>query len=399
MGLFEPITHKEEIEETLARAQSIQEDSINRFNRAKKNAEDKLNNYGKTKFEVYNNYLSTFLSHFSAFKNVEMKQLSLSENQLVNLDPRQALIEMQEEVKYSKDMVKIGLASAGAGALAGIAAYGGLKAAGFFGSKLATSFAVKTVGAKAAVVAPFVFVPIMVVLGIGAAIKGKERLAEAKKQLEKARLEASKTDSYTIAFEAIDKGVSNYNSFVKSYSSKYRNIVKRIGEISNQYPRDEDGKINFDSLNEVDQRTLHLSWLMTQLLYGVLKQPLIDEHGYISTASQHTLTSFKNEIKNIELRYPNEVANFAKISKRAAYGWLVTCFVLFGISLFLSWYYYSQRSNLTAALLMLTNGVIAFPFSIFIKRMPIKFKVLLRIFRSVLCITGMLLIAYYGLKV
>lgn len=397
MGLFEPITHKEEIERTLSRAQSVQNDSIERFNRAKTDAENKLSKYGETKLKVYNDSLATFLVYFNSFKNVEMKQLSLAENQLINLDSGQALTLIKEDVQYTKDMIKIGLTAAGAGALTGIAAYGGLKAAGIVGAKFAGAAAAKTIGVKAAVVAPFVFVPVLIVFGIGAAIKGKERLAEAKKQLQQAELEASKTNSYTIVFQAISRGVSNYDSFVKSFNKKYQNIVKRVGEISKEHQKDVDGKIDFESLNEVDQKTLHLSWLMTQLIYGILKQPLIDGEGKISTESQDKLVEYKKEVKTIESKYRVKVSNHTWNPKKAARGWLVGCFVVFGTSLLLYLYYKYIKSQ-NAALLMLANSVVAFPFSIFIRKMPFKFKAFLRIFRFVLCLIALLLIVYYGTK-
>ena len=100
MGLLEPITHKDEIEDILSQAQRIQNNSINRFNSAKANAEKALDTYGKTKIEIYSGSISDFLDSFKTFKNVQMKELFLSENQLINVDSDQALVNIEENVKY-----------------------------------------------------------------------------------------------------------------------------------------------------------------------------------------------------------------------------------------------------------------------------------------------------------
>ena len=68
MGIFEPITHKTEIEEIYAEAESIQNDSIDRFNEAKENAELKLEEYGKQKVLVFGKRISTFCSRQKILK-------------------------------------------------------------------------------------------------------------------------------------------------------------------------------------------------------------------------------------------------------------------------------------------------------------------------------------------
>ena len=393
MGLFEGITHKEEIESILSQAQSIQNNSVERFNHAKSNAESKLQKYGETKLDVYNNSLTNFLSYFSVFKNVNMTKLSLSENQPINADISSSLIALKDDINYSKKL----MITAGTSLAISVAAYGGLKLLGGAGVKATGFVAAKVISTKAAMVAPLIFVPVFVALGIGAAIKGKARLAEANKILEQTKLEASKTDSYTIIYNAISRGARNYDSFVKSYNVKYRNIVSRVGEMSIVYPKDEDGKIDFDSLNEVDQRTLHLSWLMTQIIYGILKQPLIDENGRLCSGSENALLETKKKSIDLARQYPYEVTNILRNPNKTAKLWLIPCYITFGLSIILSMFFISKDMRTAGALLMV-NAMLCFPFSIFIRRMPPKIKTIIRIVRFAVCTLAFILICVFSGK-
>ncbi len=319
MGIFEPIIHKKEIEEIYSEAESIQNNSINRFNRAKEQAESKLEQYGKQKVMVFGNCISTFCSIFKAFKNVEVADLSNNTNSLIKTEGTQELALIEQSVDYSKDLLKIGLVSVGAGTLTTIAAFGGTKmiAGTAVGAKLAT-FAAKSTATKVAVVASFAFVPALVVFGIVAGIKGKERLAKAKSDLAKVRAEAKKTDIYSRVYEEIIEVLDSYSSFVSRFEVKYTKILDRIKEMTSTYSKDSNGKIDFESLREEDQKTLHLAWLMTQLYYGILKQPLINEEGKAMEESKSALVDANNAYTELKKKFPNEISKIAEEPKEVA---------------------------------------------------------------------------------
>ena len=388
MGIFEPITHKKEIEEIYSEAESIQNNSINRFNDAKQEAESKLEQYGKQKVLVFGNCISAFCSNFKVFKNVEVTELSNNTNSLIKTEGTQELALIEQSVDYSKDLLKIGLVSVGAGTLTTIAAFGGAKmiAGTAVGAKLAT-FAAKSVATKVAVAASFAFVPALIVFGVVTGIKSKERLAKAKSDLAKVRAEAKKTDMYSRVYEEIIEVLDSYSSFVSHFEVKYTKVLDRIKEVASVYSKDSNGKIDFESLSEVDQKTLHLGWLMTQLYYGVLKQPLINEEGKAMKESKTALVEANNAYIELKKKFPDEVSKIAEDPKEVARGLLIASFVLFGLFLSFSIYCFYE-GKIYCGLAFTGVTALSFPFSVFLKKMPTKIKVLLRALRMVLTIVG-----------
>lgn len=388
MGIFESVTHKNEIEEIYAEAESIQNDSIDRFNEAKENAELKLEEYGKQKVLVFGKRISTFCSNFKVFKNVEVTELSNNTNSIIKTEEAQELALIEQSVDYSKDLLKIGLVSVGAGTLTTIAAFGGAKmiAGTAVGAKLAT-FAAKSVATKVAVAASFAFVPALIVFGVVTGIKSKERLAKAKSDLAKVRAEAKKTDMYSRVYEEIIEVLDSYSSFVSRFEVKYTRVLNRIKEIASVYSKDSNGKIDFESLSEVDQKTLHLGWLMTQLYYGVLKQPLINEEGKAMKESKTALVEANNAYIELKKKFPDEVSKIAEDPKEVARGLLIASFVLFGLFLSFSIYCFYE-GKIYCGLAFTGVTALSFPFSVFLKKMPTKIKVLLRALRMVLTIVG-----------
>ena len=254
------------------------------------------------------------------------------------------------------------------------------------GAKLAT-FAAKSAATKAAVVASFAFVPALIVFGIVAGIKGKERLAKAKSDLAKVKSEAKKTDMYSRVYEEIIEVLNSYSSFVSRFEVKYTKVLARIKEISSMYPKDNSGKIDFELLSKVDQRTLHLGWLMTQLYYGVLKQPLINEEGKAMKESKTALVEANNAYVELKKKFPSEVSKIAEDPKEAAKGWLIASFVFFGIFLSTTIYcFYAGKVFCGLALAAVTS--VSFPFSVFLKQMPTRPKILLRVLRLLVTIAA-----------
>ena len=395
MGILELITHKKEIEEIYSKAESIQNNSINRFNYAKEMAESKLEEYGEQKVLVFGNCISNFCSVFKTFKNVEIKEIGLNGNQIIKFDTGKQLAIIEENSKYLNDLLKIGLVSIGASTLTSLAAFGGAKmiAGTAVGTKVA-GFATKSAATKAVVVASFMFVPAIIVFGIFAGIKGKEKLAKAKSDLAKVEAETKKTDMYSRVYEEIVEVLNNYSNFVSSFKTKYVKVLDRLKEISTIYQKDDNGNINFSSLSETDQRTLHLSWLMTQLYYGVLKQPLINEEGKVIQESKTALVEAQNAYIQIKKQYPSEVSKVAENPKEAAKGWLIVSFVTFGIFLALTIYcFYEDR--VFCGLALTTVTVVSFPFSIFLKKMSTRLKILIRVLRMIVTVVGAIFALIY----
>lgn len=52
-------------------------------------------------------------------------------------------------------------------------------------------------------------------------------------------------------------------------------------------------KVSFNDLDENEQKTLHISWLMAQMLQSLLKQGLLDQNGNIDDKSRSLLNEGK----------------------------------------------------------------------------------------------------------
>ena len=202
---------------------------------------------------------------------------------------------IQNASMTANEVAKAGFAALGTGALVGIASYGG---AMMFGTAstgtaiAALSGAAKTNatlawfggGAKAAgglgmaggklILAGVVVAPIVAVAAVIAGAKGKEKLAEAKKIHAEAEEAVSQMNIMTTGMEGIAKMSDNYSSFIKKLNKKFAPFLQELERIKNSHPVDADGMIDFDSLSIVEQKTLHVSWLMAQVYYHVLSTPI-----------------------------------------------------------------------------------------------------------------------------
>lgn len=288
VGLLEPITHKEEIESLLNEAQSMYDNAKNKFESQKKQTTKRLENLGKVKVNAWAEGMDTFVTAFGTFKNVEMDRRIDTNMEFIGSDeePKQMLMNIQNASMTANEVAKAGFAALGTGALVGIASYGGammFETASTGTAIAALSGAAKTNatlawfggGAKAAgglgmaggklILAGVVVAPIVAVAAVIAGAKGKEKLAEAKKIHAEAEEAVSQMNIMITGMEGIAKMSDNYSSFIKKLNRMFAPFLQELERIKNAHPVDVDGMIDFDSLSVVEQKTLHVSWLMAQV--------------------------------------------------------------------------------------------------------------------------------------
>ena len=336
MGLLEPITHKEEIQNLLNDAQQIYDRAKSQFDAQKKKTSKSLEALGKTKIKAWSEGMDAFVSTFGAFKNVEMNRIAESNTVFLGYDeePEQMLINIEKASMNANEVAKAGFAAVGTGALVGVAAYGG---AMMFGTAstgtaiAALSGAAKTNatlawfggGAKAAgglgmaggklVLAGVAVAPIIAVAAIIAGAKGKEKLEEAKKIHAEAENAVSQMNTITTGMQGIEKMSGNYSGFIKKLNKKFAPVLQELDRIKNNHTTDRDGLIDFDSLSVKEQKTLHLSWMMAQIYYHVLATPILTENGEASDEARRTLSSSVAELKQVSRDAYNMVGEDASI--------------------------------------------------------------------------------------
>jgi hypothetical protein len=253
MGLLEPITHKEEIEQLLSDAQHKYDEATLKFERQKKTTTNKMEILGKIKIESWANNMDTFVDDFGAFKNVVIDKRIDTNMSFVGSDeePQQMIINIKYASFTASEVAKVGFAAVGTGVLVGIASYGGamMFASTSTGTAIATlSGVAKTnetlkwfgggslkggglgVSGGKLILAGIVVVPILLVGTIIAGFKGKERLAEAKKIHAEAEEAVAKLTIITTEMSGVAAMSNNYSSFINKFNKKFLLLSKNYIE-------------------------------------------------------------------------------------------------------------------------------------------------------------------------
>ncbi len=336
MGIFEGITHAEEIEELINSAQSMYNSAEARLTSQKMSTSKSLEELGKQKLDAWAGDMSSFLSKFGAFANVQMKYLGDQQLSFIDYDltPNQLMVNMRTASVNASEVLKAGALSVGTGALVGIASYGGVMmfAKASTGTAIATLSGVAKKNATLAwfgggsikagglgmlggkvVLAGVVLAPIAIVAGTIAAAKGKERLAEAKRVNAEAKKAVAQMETVITGLEGIERISEGYIELLLGLSKQFRPFLDEMESIARDYTPDADGKIDFNQLSEMEQKTLHLSWLLAQLYYHSLSKPILTEDGKVDSQASSMLAYSQKEYRQLSLDVTNLVSEKEKI--------------------------------------------------------------------------------------
>lgn len=323
MGLLEPITHSEEIEGLLSEAKRIYENAEKAMEKQKSKTSKSLEELGKTKVTSWSTNMDGFVHTFQSFANIEMQDSMALEMDFYgkSIEPAEMMVEIKQASMTAGEIAKMGFAAAGTGALIGIATYGG---AMMFGTAstgtaiTALSGAAKTNatlaflggGAKAAgglgmaggkiMLAGAAVIPFAIVAGLIAGAKGKQKLAEAKEVHAQAEQAAAQMETVTTGMEGIEKMARNYNSFIVKLGKKFKPFLKEMERIRAEHPCPDGQQIDYNELSEVEQKTLHLTWLLAQVYYHALTVPLLTADGKVTEDAENVLESSVKELKQFQ---------------------------------------------------------------------------------------------------
>ena len=322
MGLFERITHKEEIQNLLDEAQQKYDSALSRLESQKRVTTRSLEKLGEIKLEAWSNSMDTFANAFGYFKNIEINRKIEMNLHFIgsNENPEQMLINMNQASMTASEIAKVGYAAIGTGALVGIASYGGamMFASASTGTAIATlTGAAKTNatlawfggGSKAAgglgiaggklVLAGIMIAPILLVTALITNAKSKEKLAEAKRINAEALEAVSKMDIVTTGMDGIAILSDNYTVFIKKMEKKFAPFIKELERLRKSYLSINDESIDYNLLTPVEQKTLHITWLMAQLFYHVLSTPILTDRGEASGKASEALSVSTRDLKQL----------------------------------------------------------------------------------------------------
>lgn len=391
MSILEPLTHSDEIQELMDEADKVYKNAKDKFESQKKKTATKLEKLGEVKVHSWSGGMESFVDAFGAFKNVEMVK-SIDKNtyfQGSDIDPKQMLVNMQQASLTAGEITKIGFAAVGTGALVGVASYGGamMFASASTGTAIASlSGAAKTnatlawfgggslssgglgIAGGKLILAGIVVLPILAVGTIIAAAKGKERLAEAKKINAEAKDSAAKMKIITTEMNGIAKMAGNYTTFIQRLDRKFQPFIDEINRIKNEHKQSDGERIDFNSLTLIEQKSLHLSWLMAQIYYHVLTTAILTEQGTISPEAKTSIATSAKEYRQIKKDTFNMTGEDARVGniywKPVANKMLllnIIAVVIFVIGAVLEF----KDRNIVLGIACLVSATIAFP--IFIK--------------------------------
>lgn len=318
MAILEKITHKEEIEELIQSGEDTYNRAASNFQNQKERTTKSLETLGEIKLNSWSKDIEHFLSSFGCFTDVQMIIADGQDTFNKELSPTEMLTNMTDATNKATEILKVGALALGTGALVGVAAYGGVMMFGHAatGTAIASlagaaktsatlawfgggSLAAGGLGIKGgiAVLGAAVVIPALLVAGTIAFFKGKERLAEAQKIHDQNVNNAKKIDVQTEKIRSIEVITNDYSSFIKKISTKFNGLLDELDRMIAKYGNSK--SIKASSLSEVEQKTLHLSWLMAQVYYQILATRLLTENGNITKECSATLSNNQEELNHI----------------------------------------------------------------------------------------------------
>lgn len=159
--------------------------------------------------------------------------------------------------------------------------------------------------------------PVLAAAGFIMAAKAEENLAKAEETYSEAKKAAEQMKTMTSVLQGISELSNSYKEFILNYAQKYlpvlmdlESVYQESYKVQEHYFRNKirkmfgmQIKIDYRKLTQKQQKTLHISWLMAQILYKVLAAPLLDKEGNIDGNAENIL----DEAKEAGNRIPTEV--------------------------------------------------------------------------------------------
>lgn len=318
------------------KAKELVADAERKYNRAKDALEEQrtitskdLEVLGTTKIQSWSDDIGGFVEYFKKFKNVDLQgNVNLNEKLKLQIDNTGNFKKMEVASLKATEVVKAGVSTLGAGALAGIASYGGamMFASASTGTAIATlsgaaatnatlawfgggSLAAGGLGMAGgtAVLGGIVAGPVLAVAGFIMAAKSEENLSKAQKTYSEAKLAAEKMDTMTDFMSKVSDISNNYKSFINEFSARFNPVLNELKNIYASALSEQEKffgnrirklfgmeiKVDYRKLDINQQKNLQLSWLMAQVLYAVLAAPIMTQDGNLEPSVYETLKGAK----------------------------------------------------------------------------------------------------------
>lgn len=320
---------------TIYDAERLFNSAKSRYERTKNDMTKSLEELGETKLRAYANDILYFCALFNSFKNITIEsKVSAEDITKLNLTEPETFKAVEIEAMEASELVKTGLRAIGAGVLAGIGSYGGamMFASASTGTAIsALSGAAATnatlawfgggslaaggfgIAGGTAALGGIVAGPAIAIMGMVSAAKAEENLSKANATYSEAENKAEKLNTASDFMSSVESIANNYNDFITAFESLYLPILRKLHYIQEKaYKNQLSGiitkvkklfgittKIDFSLLPKDEKEILHIAYLMTQILMGILRTSLLDKNSDICEEAYTSLESAENLIDEI----------------------------------------------------------------------------------------------------
>lgn len=325
------ISNNSKANDLVESAEWLYYDAKSTLDRQKNSTVSMLDELGETMLNSWSNDIGEFIPLFGSFKKVQVENkgnMNLKLKDKIS-NPR-VMKNMQIASLKATEVLGTGISALGAGALAGIASYGGamMFASASTGTAIASLSGAAATNATLAwfgggslaagglgvaggtvVLGGVVAAPVLAVAGFIMEAKSQEKLAQAQKVYAEAENAAAKMATMTSALKAIYEIADIDNDFIQEFSFQYHKVLDQLTAIRDSaYAIQEKYfgnrirklfglriKIDYRKLTVEQQKTLHVAWLMTQILYSTLTTPILSKNGDLDENSKETIYALKDE--------------------------------------------------------------------------------------------------------
>lgn len=289
--------------------------------RAKEKCNSELESLGRLRLEIFDNEIRRFVSLFSEFRDVRISDLHQLE--AIGIQ-KESLEEMRTQSHAASEVLQIGIASIGSGALVGLASYGAttMLASASTGTVISTLSGVAATNATlawfgggslaagglgmaggAAVLGGIVAVPVLAVGGMMLAAKARENLANARQSLAEAERAASEMKNAQVVLETITAVSVQFQDVSRRLCDRFTPVLDKLERMIEEKRKwwwrwlPWKLRINLRKLPESDQREVHYAWLFAQTLKAVLDTSLLTEEGALQENVEQALDDTRNFVR------------------------------------------------------------------------------------------------------
>ena len=291
-------------------AQDIYENAQRSLEERRKKTQDAVESLGRQKVLLYRDALAPFVGTFSKIKNVEYEEGDIRDGKLpdVSIDE---VREVREVVLRMEEVVGGGALAGGAGALAGLAAYGsvGVLATASTGTAIAGLSGVAATNATlawlgggslaaggfgmaggAAVLGGIVCAPVLLVGGLMLASKAEEAKENALSNRHKARAAATAMEEAEVAARDIGRK-----------ATQVRNVLKRLQDyLCNDLEALEDlvsVRTDFRTYEPQERELVRRTASLAVTAKNMAETPMLEENGSVTNAIRQELMEAKRSLK------------------------------------------------------------------------------------------------------